>query len=130
MCVATSISKIVHPCSPPKVPHSSTGDTCTSAAEGGHLNVLTWARSKRCAWGGNICSIAAYKGHLAVLQWARVNGCPWDHSTFVNAAMGGHMDVLWYLRDNRCPIDVEFYVQCSANAEVTKWITANCAVET
>ena len=36
----------------------------------------TWARENAatCAW-------AAEGGHLEVLKWARENGCPWDEET-------------------------------------------------
>ena len=33
-------------------------------------------------------------GHLEMLQWARANGCEWDAETCANAAGGGHLKVL------------------------------------
>ena len=38
-------------------------------------------------------SSAAAGGHLAVLQWAREHGCPWGAGTCEQAAGGGHMAV-------------------------------------
>jgi hypothetical protein len=32
---------------------------------------------------------AAQGGHLEVMQWARANGCPWDRGTRKNAS--GHV---------------------------------------
>jgi hypothetical protein len=34
----------------------------------------------------DLCSTAARGGHLEVLQWARANGCPWDEDLFRAAA--------------------------------------------
>ena len=30
-------------------------------------------------------------GHLEVLKWARENGCPWDEETCTNAASEGYV---------------------------------------
>ena len=49
-----------------------------AAAEGGHLEMLLWARANGCPWDERSCMGAAEGGHLEVLQWARANGCPWD----------------------------------------------------
>ncbi|KAI8471350.1 MAG: hypothetical protein J3K34DRAFT_520586 [Monoraphidium minutum] len=48
--------------------------TCAAAAEGGHLQVLQWARQQQppCPWGKETCAAAAAEnGHLHVLQWLR-----------------------------------------------------------
>ena len=39
---------------------------------------LQWAHQNGCPWDEETCSIAAEEGHLEVLQWLRQNGCPWD----------------------------------------------------
>merc|ERR1719420_1560972 len=41
------------------------------SAQGGHLEVLQWARAQGCPWNARTCAWAAKNGHLAVLQWAR-----------------------------------------------------------
>ena len=64
-------------------------DTCKSAAEGGHLEVLQWARANGCEWDSDTCAIAAQGGHLEMLQWARANCCVWDEWTCASAAGGG-----------------------------------------
>ena len=54
--------------------------TCASAASGGHLEVLKWAREHDCPWHVNIfiCTLAAAGGHFEVLDWARAHGCPYE----------------------------------------------------
>jgi hypothetical protein len=51
--------------------------------------VLHWARANGAPWDEDTCSGAAEGGHLAVLQWARANGCPWTGLTLVKARAGG-----------------------------------------
>ena len=38
--------------------------------------MLQWAREKGCEWDEETCEYAAEGGHLEVLRWARANGCP------------------------------------------------------
>ena len=44
-----------------------------------HVDVFVWA---------------AEGGHLEVVRWAREHDCPWDARNGVFAAMGGHLEVL------------------------------------
>tara|TARA_B110000046_G_scaffold93492_1_gene101435 strand:- start:44 stop:256 length:213 start_codon:yes stop_codon:yes gene_type:complete len=44
--------------------------------EGGHLEVLKWARANGCPWDEDTCEAAAEGGQLEVLEWAVANGCP------------------------------------------------------
>jgi hypothetical protein len=39
-------------------------------------------------------------GHLEILKWARENGCPWNELTCASAARGGHLTVLKWAREN------------------------------
>jgi hypothetical protein len=41
---------------------------------------------------------AALGGHLEVLVWARENGCPWDKGTYEGAAMEGQLEAWAYTR--------------------------------
>ena len=43
--------------------------------------MLQWLRAHGCPWNEMTCSSAAQGGHLEMLQWLRANGCPWDRST-------------------------------------------------
>ena len=47
-----------------------------SAAKGGQLTTLQWARQKGCPWDKRVTAAAAKGGNLAVLQWLRQEGCP------------------------------------------------------
>eukprot|EP01043_Picozoa_sp_COSAG02_P002086 COSAG02_NODE_46_length_45443_cov_36.731497_38_plen_179_part_00 len=78
-------------------------DTCSNAAENGHLEVVQYAHANGCPWDSSTCSVAAENGHLEVLQYAHANGCPWDWGTCMNAAAAGHLEVLQYARTNGCP---------------------------
>ena len=42
------------------------------------MEVLKWLRSEGCPWDKNTCSYAAEGGHLDVLEWAIDNGCPYE----------------------------------------------------
>ena len=59
--------------------------------------------------------MAAEGGHLEVLQWARANGCPWDEWTCHNAAAGGHLEVLRWAHANECPCDVDMHDEGEGN---------------
>jgi hypothetical protein len=59
--------------------------------DGGHLEVLKWARENGCPWSEWTCE-RGDGGHLEVLKWARENDCPWDWRTCANAAEGGHLE--------------------------------------
>ena len=65
--------------------------------------MLQWARANGCEWDAATCSSAAGGGHLEVLQWARANGCEWDAATCSAAAEEGHLEVLQWARANGCP---------------------------
>ena len=73
-----------------------------SAARGGQLTTLQWARQQGCAWDCHVSEAAAVGGHLAVVQWLRQAGCPWGPSTCAAAAEGGHLEVLQWARKNNC----------------------------
>ena len=60
--------------------------------EGGHLEVLKWARATGCRWDWWTCYYAAEGGHLEVLKWARESGCAWTGSTRRFAALKGYVE--------------------------------------
>lgn len=78
-------------------------DTCASAAAGGHLELLAFARDGGCHWDGRTCEEAAAAGHFALLRWAVASGCPMDERTCEAAARGGHLAILKWARSQGCP---------------------------
>ncbi len=97
--------------------------TCERAAWAGHLEVLQLARRNGCPWDEGTCWWAAHEGHLEVLQWLRQNGCPWDAKTCADAADGGHLDVLQWARENGCPWDETtcHWAAYEGHLEVLQW---------
>ena len=77
--------------------------TCDFAAEGGHLEVLVCAREQGCQLGASTCAWAAEGGHLQALIWAQDNDCSWDEATCASAARGGRMEVSRWARERGCP---------------------------
>lgn len=55
--------------------------------------MLTWCRANGCECDEETCASAAEGGHLEVLQWCRRHDCPWDDRTCSAAAGGGHLEV-------------------------------------
>ena len=110
---------------------------CASAAVGGHLEVLIWARDQGCLWeedieekqGLDCCCLAAGNGHLEVLQWLRApggvaeHGCPWDSRTCEAAACDGHLEALMWARENGCDWDTWTCALAASNGhlEVLMW---------
>nr|WIL02941.1 ankyrin repeat protein [Cedratvirus borely] len=100
--------------------------TCSVAAAGGHLEVLKWVRANGCPWDESTCSQAALKGHLEILQWVRANGCPWNKQTCYNAARNGHLEILQWARANGCPWDRTMNLVTSVfHPKVTAWMKEN-----
>ena len=44
----------------------------------GHLHILKYLKSLEYKWNTNTCSYAAENGHLECLKYAHENGCEWD----------------------------------------------------
>ncbi len=75
--------------------------TYSSAAEGGHLEVLQWAcKNSHRRPGRATCTSAAKAGRLEILKWARENDCPWDKTVCKWAAKAGHLEILKWARAN------------------------------
>jgi hypothetical protein len=79
--------------------------SCTAAAEGGHLERLKYLHENECAWDKYTCLAAAEGGHLECLKYLHENGCGWDKYTCLAAAKGGHLECLKYLHENGCAWD-------------------------
>jgi len=80
---------------------------CALTAEGGHLEVLRWARQRGCQWDESTCFAAAMGGQLNMLKWARQHHCPWDELTCTLAAEFGHLEVLRWAWEHGCPWDAD-----------------------
>jgi hypothetical protein len=102
-CLSYEVAKLAHDKGHERERAHAIPDVCATAAYGGHLELLKWARANGCDWDSRTCEDAALEGHLEVLQWARANGCPWDAVTCQCAAGGGHLEVLQWARANGCP---------------------------
>ncbi|WZN60135.1 hypothetical protein HKI87_02g16630 [Chloropicon roscoffensis] len=85
-------------------------ETCSWAAQGGHLEVLQWMRAQDppCPWDLRVCYYAACNGDLEVLRWARSQGCPWDEGLTCDAARNGHLKVLKWLIKEGYPYDKRY----------------------
>jgi|AntAceMinimDraft_1070359.scaffolds.fasta_scaffold14982_4 hypothetical protein len=83
--------------------------TSMKAAEGGHLELLKWAREQEppCPWDEWTTAAAATGGRLEVLQWLRAQcpPCPWSSKTVVNAEKEGHLDILQWAQEHGCRND-------------------------
>ena len=88
--------------------------TCRDAAKGGHLDCLKYAHENGCEWNETTCHFAVLGGHLDCLKYARENGCPWDGRTCYNAASYGHLDCLKYAHENGCPYNKKKFPQYSS----------------
>ena len=75
------------------------------AAKKGQLEVVKWLRffSASCPWDADTCTSAAEGGHLERLQWLRANGCPWNKWTCINATKGGHDAIVQWAKANGAP---------------------------
>jgi hypothetical protein len=105
---------------------------CTSAAGGGHLDVLQWLRDPvvhaphpPCQWDMRVSYEAAAEGHLELMQWARAQEppCPWSQRTCSEAAIWGHLHILQWLRANGCPWHKnDCASRCRNHPEALAWV--------
>jgi len=61
------------------------------------LSMFIWAVANGCPWQlATTCETLAQGGHLEVLKWARAreHGCPWDEKSCESAALEGQLQVL------------------------------------
>ena len=65
---------------------SDTRLLCAAAAASGQLEEFKALRAENFPWDWETCAYAAEGGHLEVLMWARENGCPLDEYTRKRAA--------------------------------------------
>jgi len=104
-------------------------DTCTAAAEGGHLHVLQYLHNHGCFLDQGTCEAAAKNGHLDILEWLHENHKIFVPSLcFVMAASKGNLDVLQWLyetydnRDEILSMDAFDGAVDNNNKEVVQWL--------
>ncbi|SHO33483.1 Hypothetical protein BQ3484_415, partial [Cedratvirus A11] len=61
---------------------------------------LQFLEEEACPWSSKVCSGAAEGGHLHIIQWCRSRGFVWDETTCYSAAGYGHLEVLKWLHGN------------------------------
>jgi hypothetical protein len=68
--------------------------TCASAAEGGHLDVLKWARENGCPWDEETCDERGEGRPPRDVEVGARERLPVGQETCEKAALGGHLEVL------------------------------------
>jgi hypothetical protein len=127
---------------------------CDSAAKGGHLHVIKWARERGFPWSEKTFHKAMMSKDGALLRWLYENGfplseeilclgavlldsktvqwmyeagCPGNAMICAGAAKSGKLDLLQFLREKDCPWNE--YVPLNAayfgHLEVLKWAIEN-----
>ncbi|CAL6342868.1 unnamed protein product [Bathycoccus prasinos] len=79
--------------------------TINSAAENGHLHIVTYCTEQKCPRTELTCALAAQSGHLDILKYLHENGVPWDFRTCAFARENNHLECLVYALDNKCQND-------------------------
>jgi len=74
-----------------------------TAAENGHLHIVTYCTEQKCPHGSLTCALAAKFGHLDILKYLHENGAPWDSRTCFYARENNHLECLNYAKENGCP---------------------------
>ncbi|KAL6076959.1 Ankyrin repeat domain-containing protein [Balamuthia mandrillaris] len=108
--------------------HCQTSRLCRVWFQGGHLEVLKWARENGCPWDKTVFMMAAARGHLEVVKWAHENGCPWDKDVVCYfAAKGGNLEVLKWAREQGCSwgSDTTMAAARRGDLEMLKWAHEN-----
>ena len=78
-----------------------------NAARYGYLNVVIWMREHGFQWDVKTFELAAYRNNKKVLKYLYEGGCPWNEQTSSEIARYGPPDTLQWLFDSKCPFDKE-----------------------
>ncbi len=79
--------------------------TINSAAENGHLHIVTYCTEQKCPRTDLTCALAAQSGHLDILKYLHENGAPWDSWTCYFARKYNRPECLLYALENGCQND-------------------------
>ena len=103
---------------------------CESASQGGHLDILKWAKENNFEITYNCIRNAAQGGHMETLQWLRCedvwknNLNIWRNNASQSAASGGHLHVLRWLVDYGENLNSGTYIGAAKNGNlhILKWL--------
>ena len=77
---------------------------CSEAARMGNLALVRWLREvKKFDWNEWTINTAAENGHLHIVTYCMEQKCPRDKFACAYAAQSGHLDILKYLHENGVP---------------------------
>ena len=77
--------------------------TINTAAENGHLHIVTYCMEQKCPHDKFACACAAQFGHLDILKYLHENGAPWNSWTCFYARKNNRLECLNYAKENGCP---------------------------
>jgi hypothetical protein len=86
------------------------------AAAGGHLPALEWLLDQGFPSDESCCEAAAREGQLGALQLLRARGCEWDYDTTTAAAEHGRTEALRWALAQGCPHDDNLLAPNAAGA--------------
>jgi hypothetical protein len=85
-----------------KIPSVKNERVCITAAHGGHVRALAWARARGYPWSAIVARVAATRGHADALSWLIKNDCPYVNLDCMEAAIvNGRTAVMIVLDDIR-----------------------------
>jgi hypothetical protein len=106
----------------------SFGAIAAAAAEGGHLEVLRWARPSLAPGDAPeaVVADAAAGGHLPAQEWLLDQGSPADESCYEAAAKAGRLGALQLLRARGCDWDYDTTTAAAEHGrtEALRWAQA------
>jgi len=79
-----------------------TSDICRYAAEGGHLEVITWAKTKCCHLHRIRTADVAENRHYEMLKWAIEHGCKRSRKICYILVKQGNLEMLQWAIANSC----------------------------
>lgn len=90
---------------------------------------LQYAHENGCPWDEETCTAAAEYGHLGCLQYAHENGCPWDEYIAIWAIEGDHFECVEYLQKHGgfCTATIMSYAHQYGSEKLKEYIKQwNC----
>lgn len=109
-------------------------ELCCSAAEYGHLSILSWGRDVLAPWNKEVCYAAARYDRLECLKWLTKNGCDVDCAIVIHAIRGGSIPVVEWIKYKHCHYMERFSsgsglcTEAAKNGhlEMIEWLISEC----